>query len=167
MVWDGHLPVNKISPMQVQHIDIAPTICDLLKIKKPALFEGQSLLSIFDGRKLFPHPVFSEHQERQGDVSSGAWVYSKYSVRRDNWKLIYTLHPKGKAYELYNLKDDPSELNNLNRASILTEKEKTEFEILKQELAVWSRRKKPKVRPAARSLDERTKEKLKGLGYLN
>ena len=160
MVWKNHFSGNNRKLNQVQHIDIASTICDILKIKKPISFEGQSLLPIISGSESTLRPAFSEHQERVGDSKDGAWVYTKFSVRLDNWKLIYTLYPKEKKYDLYNLKNDPEELN------ILTEAEGVKLESLKEELEAWLKRKKPKINPIAKSFDEETKERLKSLGYL-
>jgi len=151
---------NRIISQQAQHIDIAPTICDILKLKKPKTFEGKSLLPLIKGKDIQSRFAFSEHKENKGDLSSGKWVYSKFSIRTSKFKLIYTFNSDSRGYELYNLKEDPQELNNL------IDKEKEQFEFLKKKLEEWMNRPKPKIAPLTKPIDEKTKEKLKSLGYL-
>jgi arylsulfatase A-like enzyme len=98
---------------QVRTIDFMPTILDYLKIKLDSNFEimdGQSLLPIINGETLKELPAFSE---------SGNPVESKEppqepnirSIRTSNWKLIFNEYNNTK--ELYNLKQDPDEKENL------------------------------------------------------
>jgi arylsulfatase A-like enzyme len=154
-------PKNKIITQQVQHIDIIPTICDILKIKKYEFFEGKSLLPLVNGRSIHSTYAFSEHKENINDLSTGSWIYTKISVRSPEWKLIYTYDPQGKEeYELYNLKNDTQELNNL------VDIEEERFQFLRTKLEEWMNRPRPKITPLTKSLDEKTKERLKSLGYL-
>ena len=98
---------------QVRTIDFMPTILDYLKIKPDPNFEimdGQSLFPIINGDTLKELPAFSE---------SGNPVESKEppqepnirSIRIPNWKLIFNEYNNTK--ELYNLKQDPNEKENL------------------------------------------------------
>jgi arylsulfatase A-like enzyme len=98
---------------QVRTIDFMPTILDYLKIKLDSNFEimdGQSLLPIINGETLKELSAFSE---------SGNPVESKEppeepnisSIRTSNWKLIFNEYNGTK--ELYNLKEDPDEKENL------------------------------------------------------
>ena len=98
---------------QVRTIDFMPTILDYFKIKLDPTFEimdGQSLLPIINGETLKELPAFSE---------SGNPVESKEppqepnirSIRTSNWKLIFNEYNGTK--ELYNLKEDPDEKENL------------------------------------------------------
>lgn len=160
IIWKGHFLNNHIKNNQVQHIDIAATVCDILKIKKPSSFEGQSLLPIISGNQSDTQPAFSEHQEKEGDIKDGAWVYTKFSVRLDDWKLIYTFGPRENGYSLYNLKNDPREMNNLS------ELEEVQFESLKEKLDTWIKRSRINIVPLEKPLEDRTKKKLRTLGYL-
>jgi len=160
ITWKGHL-VNKRKSCQVQLIDIAPTICDILKIKKPPYFEGKSLLPLIRGSKCQPRPAFSEHQNRQDQKTSGTLFSTEFSIRLDSWKLICTAYPNWKKYELYDLKNDPGELNDLS------EIEKARLDFLKNKLEVWQKRKKPDAVPIEKALHEETRDRLKSLGYLN
>jgi len=44
----------------VAHIDIFPTVCDLLGVPRPEGLEGRSLAPALEGRKLRPRPVYFE-----------------------------------------------------------------------------------------------------------
>jgi arylsulfatase A-like enzyme len=160
IVWRGHLPNNNRKFNQVRHIDIIPTICDILKIKKPISFEGQSLLPIISGRESSLRSAFSEHNERVADSQNGGWNYTKFSIRSGDWKLIHTFGPLENKNELYNLKDDPGESNNL------AESEEAQFKLLKKKLEIWIKRPRANVTPLEKVFDQRSKEKLKSLGYL-
>jgi arylsulfatase A-like enzyme len=152
---------NRIISHQVQLIDIAPAVCDILGIRKPKIFEGKSFLSLIKKGGIYSQYVFSEHIQTVGDfLSSNDWSSSQFSVRTADWKLIYTLDRENKNYELYNLKADPNELHNLAKI------EKDQFKPLKAKLEEWMKRPRPKITPLTEPLDEDTKERLKSLGYL-
>ncbi len=151
---------NKTIDCQVQLIDIAPTICDFLKIKKPITFEGKTLFSFEDNKSFCSTYAFSEHQQIDETDDKGNLLYTKVSVRSSDWKLIYTYNQHSKKYELYNLKNDPKELNDI------VDIEKDQFELMKAELEEWMSREKQNIIPLTKPLDEKTKEKLRSLGYL-
>jgi arylsulfatase A-like enzyme/Tfp pilus assembly protein PilF len=44
----------------VAHVDVFPTVCDLLGVPKPDGLEGRSLVPALEGRKLRPRPVYFE-----------------------------------------------------------------------------------------------------------
>jgi len=172
-VWDSLIRVplvfyypnaphkGKVILSQVQLIDIAPTVCDILKIKKQKTFEGKSLLPLIEGKDISSDYAFSEHKENQDDLSTGDWVYTKISIRSTEWKLVYYMDRQGgKEYQLYNLKNDPQELNNL--ADI----EKDQFKLMKAKLEEYMTRAKQNISSSIKPLDEETKEKLRSLGYL-
>ena len=153
-------PGGKLIIQQVQHIDIVPTICDILKIKKSENFEGKSLLSLIKGRNIHSRYAFSEHIERENDLSTGDWVYTKNSIRATHWKLICTYDSRNKTYGLYNLKEDSLESNDLKNT------EKDQFELLKREQDKWIERPKPSITSSRIYLDVETKDKLRSLGYM-
>lgn len=133
---------------QVQQIDIAPTILEILKIKKPSSMVGTSLI-----------PLIKENDDYNREYAFSFLGTDKISIRTNEWKLIYTFN--NKEYELYNLKDDPGELSNI----VSVEKEK--FEFLKQILdryideTINTRKEKTKI-----FLEEDEKERLRFLGYV-
>lgn len=87
-------------------IDIMATCIDIAGARYPKSFndkkllplEGKSLLPIFEGRKRTPHDyLFWEHENHE-------------AIRHDKWKLVAR---KPGQWELYDLDDDRSEMNNL------------------------------------------------------
>jgi len=131
---------------QVQQVDIAPTILEILKIKKPLSMIGTGLMPLIKGN----------------DDYSREYAFSflggdKIAVRTNEWKLIYTFN--NKEYELYNLKDDPGELSNVVSA------EKEKFVFLKNKMDTFVKDKKPCPEKHRVILGEDEKEKLKSLGY--
>ncbi len=88
-------PVETIS-RPVSHIDILPTVLDLLDVPLPATFQGISALSTDQRDTVYIH---SNGMARQ------------YGLIRWPWKLLYGVIPQ--SLELYHLEDDPKENNNL------------------------------------------------------
>ena len=91
-------------PTPVSLIDMAPTICELSGLEKRASFDGESLLPLARG----------ETAESRG------WALASYSgvttntmswmLRKGDYKLlVYHGYPS----RLFNLKEDPEELNDL------------------------------------------------------
>jgi len=94
----------------VSHIDIAPTILDLVSVEKPMSFVG---VSFFNHVRDY---VISETSNitTNVDVSVMNTIQlgnSKISVRNGEWKYIFNMMDDGD--ELYNIKKDDFEENNL------------------------------------------------------
>jgi len=83
-------------------IDILPTICAALDIELPKdrIYDGKNILSAISKETKSPL-----HEQLFFDRNNSAWA-----VREGEWKLLYSR--KGQL-ELYNLKDDAVERNNL------------------------------------------------------
>lgn len=130
---------------QVRGIDIAPTILDLLGIPKYEFMQGESLLPLL----------------RNPDYNFDPFSYSEFfgikCVRTNEWKLIY--NSENRRYELYNLKNDPLELNDLSSA------EKSRFEFFKEKLDDYMHESDPQEIKIRRQLSQDEKERLKSLGY--
>ncbi len=94
----------------VEQIDIPATILDMVNIPVPLWMEGRSLEPLMQGEKLQPRAAFSmnfeENQSRGHQITRGS-----IAVWEGDYKLIYYL--KRKQSLLFNLKNDPDELNNL------------------------------------------------------
>jgi arylsulfatase A-like enzyme len=91
---------------QVSSVDVMPTILDLLAVEAGDVkkqLRGQSLVPAFRGESV-AKDVYSETDYR-------LYTYKRSVATRDGWKFIYTLENKGR--ELYNVKNDPGETNNL------------------------------------------------------
>jgi len=124
IIWrPGLIPQGKRVKGFAQHVDIAPTILDLMGIARPGTaltsrigaysdpetaavevsMEGRSLLPRISGLESAPESIVTEVRRGPGDPGLR-------SIKTGNWKLIESL---ASARELYNLTDDPMEKINL------------------------------------------------------
>jgi arylsulfatase A-like enzyme len=100
---------GKIIDMLVEHVDIAPTILDLVGIPIPEWMEGRSLVPLIEGRSLKPLPIFSMQLEHGPLVGDHPITKGTIAVWDGDYKLIYYLGWKDKKTQLFNLKADPDE----------------------------------------------------------
>jgi len=93
---------HSINNEPVISIDIMPTICAALEIELPkdVIYDGRNMLSVIHGDLKKPL-----HEQLFFDGNDGSWA-----IREGDWKLLYS---KAKSLELYNLKDDYVEQNNI------------------------------------------------------
>ena len=153
--YSNILPTAKVINHQVGLIDIMPTILDLLGIQIKIEISGISLLPMILKGKSYPSRIiFSE----DFSLPSGKDKRIRRSLMTERWKLIYNLNDE--KHELYNLKTDPQELNNL------VEIEKEQVKFLKQKLDNYINQSLPRITEPKRPLDGQTKGRLKSLGYL-
>ncbi len=101
------VPPRRLSE-RVSLIDLAPTMLDLVKVEIPKSYRGTSLLpSLASGGPLEPRPIYTE-------MPPGPYNGVFRSITMGDWKLIHRLH--GNYYRLFNVADDPGELNDLFKA---------------------------------------------------
>lgn len=96
----------------VLNIDIAPTVLELAGLEIPTNLHGKSLLPLMRNEEVVWREDFLyEAPEPQ----LGSWPLE--AVRTQEWKYIKTYdleNPEQAAYEeLYNIREDPEEMNNL------------------------------------------------------
>jgi arylsulfatase A-like enzyme len=104
MVAPGLLPQGKVVSTPVRHVDILPTLLDLLEIDTDTPFRGSSLLPLIEtGRDARP-PVVSETHTPEARNDQRSIVY-------EGFKYIVNMTTGG--VELYDLEDDPGELDNI------------------------------------------------------
>lgn len=94
----GH--VGRVIDQRVSLLDLGPTILDLYGHETPGLFTGRSLLPLIDRRDAGPRPIAMESIE--GD---------RGLVFPDGMKVI--VNAREGRVELYDLRVDPGELDNL------------------------------------------------------
>ncbi|MDO4930103.1 MAG: sulfatase [Bacteroidales bacterium] len=107
---DGLSARGDISEM-VQNIDYAPTFLDIAGAEIPADIQGESLLPLLEGKhpKDWRQSLYYHYYEYPAEHS----VKRHYGVSTaDGWKLIH-FYRDINEWELYNLNDDPNELNNI------------------------------------------------------
>jgi len=89
----------------VSHIDLVPTLLDLMKCPKPQHLEGASLLPLMKGGKAAEDHVFIEWS-RNSYMNS----HMRTVVSPDGWKLSLLKTDKNQLFDLTN---DPGETTNL------------------------------------------------------
>lgn len=124
-------------------IDIFPTICELLGYKNAPMLKRFRGKSVFSETKL-QQDLYSEYDNR-------------FSLIVDNFRLFQDAN---NSYALYNIADDPYEMDNL------VSKENQRLNIMKQKMSSLLEHAKSRSCTAKPSLDEKTKQNLKSLGYV-
>jgi len=95
----------------VSTIDIPPTIIHLFGLRQVHEFQGHSLLPLSDYSS---RGVFGEAMDKQGSHENGKEKEIHY-YKEGDLKIIY--RERDDSWELYNLKVDPEEMNNVIEGS--------------------------------------------------
>lgn len=95
----------------VQNIDFAPTFLDLAGIQIPEEIQGASLLPLMEGGNSedWRESIYYHYYEYPG---GGHSVKRHYGIRTTGYKLIH-FYDDIDTWELYDLEQDPGEMNNL------------------------------------------------------
>lgn len=114
---------SKLVPQPVSHIDVVPTLLDLLGQAKQPQCAGKSLQPVIHEEALLPREsIFIEWAPNRTKIKKGTALAPRRMIKRaidestrtvvssDGWKL--SLRDKD-LNELYNLSDDPWETRNL------------------------------------------------------
>ena len=134
--YPGVIEAGTTNETPIAQIDLYPTFLEMAGAQVPERLDGVSLMPAFKGgalgeRSLFWHfPAYLQSYKADPDSASKFFRTTRCGViRKGDWKLIQYFEDG--TLELYNLKEDSSERNNL--ASKNEEKAK---ELLK-ELQAW------------------------------
>lgn len=147
---------GKVIDSMVSHLDIYPTICDLLNIDKPDWLQGKSIIPLIeDSKEKIRDKIYAE-------VNYHTAYEPMRAVRTDRWKYIKRFRNRTKPFlsniddslskgvllkndwnesylpqeELYDLMLDPNEMNNLaNNPS-----KKEVLEKMRNELKSWMKK---------------------------
>ncbi|UCE39852.1 MAG: sulfatase [Candidatus Aminicenantes bacterium] len=145
----------------VRSIDLVPTLHELLNLNTTGknVFDGKSLLEMMDESEAPPRIAYSESiNDLTAYYDSQMQNESLYAISDGRWKLI--LHREksnDKGVELFDLQADPHELTDLS------EKHPEVSAQLRNQLDKMQAILQDPPRPA---MDEKTKERLKSLGYI-
>ena len=130
----GHLPKNRRVHSMVQHVDILPTVIELIE-SEPIPCDGKSMIPLVENDEQVLHSaVFCEEARFQ----------RKRAIRTDKYKFIRSLSKEGAlcsycgqihggVEELYDLERDPEENHNI------LELRKEKADELKNRLLQWER----------------------------
>ena len=116
--WEGKIAASTKSDIPVTNLDFYPTILEVAGIKKPAdkILDGQSFLPVLMGGKIDERPLYWHFPIylEGGNIETQDPLFRTRpgsAIRLGDWKLIQYF--ENNDIELYNLKDDISEKNNL------------------------------------------------------
>jgi arylsulfatase A-like enzyme/Flp pilus assembly protein TadD len=142
---------QKVVDQHVSHVDIFPTVCDILKIPKPPFLQGISLVPALDGKTLPERLLYFEslypHYSR-------GWAPLKGYISHKE-KFMESPIP-----ELYSMAQDFQETKNIAIGSDLEGYRKNLSEILQDQP-------RPDEKSLRKKVDRESLEKLKSLGYIS
>ena len=149
---EGNAGAGRRVASVVQHIDLVPTILDLVKTSIPGNLRGRSLKPLLDGTGQVPvRPVYSEA------------LYGRYHF---GWSEVVAItddryrYVKAPNEELYDLGADPHERRNVAGDPSASERLQAQRAALDR-LAAGS-----KIQPATVAVSPDARERLQALGYL-
>ncbi|MDR3438850.1 sulfatase [Telmatospirillum sp.] len=108
----GMIPAGVTNPVLVRNLDLAPTFLDVAGLSKPQQFEGVSVLPVATGK------VKPSEWKNVDFVYEYFWEWTfpmtptTFAIERDRLKYIQ-YHGVWDIEELYDLSNDPDEMNNL------------------------------------------------------
>ena len=116
--WPGKIKAGSKTDVPVTNLDFFPTLIEAAGISVPAnkQLDGHSILPLFEGKKLEERPLFWHFPIylEGGNMETQDPVFRTRpgsAIRFGDWKLIQYF--ENNDIELYKLKDDLSEKNNL------------------------------------------------------
>jgi len=121
--WDGIVKPNAVSKTPITNLDFYPTFMDILKVEMPEkVVDGVSILPVLKGKNIkerslyFHFPIYLQAYNFKTDNGRDPFFRTRPgSVIIDgDWKLHQYFEDNG--LELYNLKTDIGERNNLAKA---------------------------------------------------
>ncbi|MBC9798227.1 sulfatase family protein [Sinomicrobium weinanense] len=93
----------------VQNLDFAPTLLDYAKVQAPSAMQGESFRDLVSGKsKKWRDAVYYTYYE----YPSVHMVKRHYGVSTKRYKLIHFYYDIDE-WEMYDLKEDPDEMNNI------------------------------------------------------
>jgi arylsulfatase A-like enzyme len=112
------IPAGSVSRKMVSNVDIAPTLAAMGGASVPSFVDGSSMLALARG----------EPTSWRNFAYSAAWPHSEGGVMAmEDWRQVrttefaYHYYPRTGEEELYDLKADPYQLENLLYGQISTE----------------------------------------------
>ncbi|MFL5629013.1 MAG: sulfatase [Ktedonobacteraceae bacterium] len=110
----GGFAGGKVCDAMVSHIDLFPTICDLLKIERPGWLQGKSLLPLVRSeaelvnQEIFAEATYHAAYEPQRAIRTQRWKYiRRFDDRRTPVLVNYDDSPSKDLLMQYGWKDRP------------------------------------------------------------
>jgi arylsulfatase A-like enzyme len=154
-------------PVPVHHVDLLPTLLELLDLPTSEKFQGRSLVGSIAGEPDPPggRPLYSQAESKPNRVPhiSARLVRNElvWAIRLGRYKLIEYPTQHGVYLELFDLEEDPGETRNL--ASVDSERAAR----LGERLDRWRAEVRRGSAGPLPELDPETRSGLRALGYID
>ena len=111
--WPGVTDPGATRDKLVQNMDLAPTILEMAGVTTSYHMHGRSLVPMLrgDSPKDWRDAIYYHYQMQEPAGRASHLVAKHYGIRTDRYKLIYFYEHD--FWELYDLKKDYLEMNNL------------------------------------------------------
>ena len=158
--WPGKLENGKSVDGMVQHTDVMPTILDMAGFKEPPGIQGKSMKSVLTTNEQETgydfayteaivtgehHPEYFDGSGKKRETLRDENATNTYTIRNLDWRISYFSGVN--SGELYDLKKDPNEYNNLWDTPAYLAKRTELFEILMNRVANTRDPLPQKIRP--------------------
>lgn len=141
---------HRVVSHNVSHVDIFPTVCDILEVPKPDFIQGTSLVPAMKGRKSGRGPIYFESLSPYYNMG---WAPIRGFIQESE-KFIDSPIP-----EVYDLERDFDETKNLAEPATATARKKKLEELVRSQSS-------GKADKAGQASDRETIERLRSLGYV-
>ncbi|MEQ6120636.1 arylsulfatase [Reichenbachiella sp. MALMAid0571] len=105
--WPGVIQPGTITDQPGHVVDIAPTFLDILDTKYPETINGHPTIPLHGGSLL---PIFKGEKRKEPDFFISGFTEKFRMFRSGEWKID---RMNGEDWELYHIKEDGAETNNL------------------------------------------------------
>jgi arylsulfatase len=113
MAGSGVANPGRISDAVTHVTDISATILDAAGVAYPETFDGRAIAPL-EGRSIMPVIEGTSDSVRAPTDWIGMELFGNRAVRMGDWKLLWLCEPSGTGdWQLYDLKTDPAETNDL------------------------------------------------------
>ena len=151
--WPGRLPQGLVIDEPVSLVDVYPTIAELLEISGPEGTSGLSLTPLFRGEPIIERGFLLATYPPES-------ASSKRAIVLDGHKFIHSWNAKREWVELYDVVNDPEELEDLAKTRPeIVERLRAELQRRLAEISEGS--------SVEAALTEEDKAQLRALGYLH
>lgn len=110
--WPGHISPGSSSDQVNVSMDIYPTLLELADVELAHSIQGRSFLNTLLGKMEAEKERVLYFTRREGGIAYGGKAY--HAIRKGDWKLLQ--NSPYQPMELYNLKNDPMESQDLIKA---------------------------------------------------
>lgn len=107
--WPEKIKPGTTNDAMILNVDFAPTLLDAAGLKIPRNIQGRSIMPLLSGKE--PDDWRTSMYYRYYHYPAHHRVQPHYGVRTERYKLIY--YNKIDQWELFDLKNDPREINNI------------------------------------------------------